>query len=62
MAKKHVVLVAEGTRAERAASRSLTYVGRYKHGGLVYADLGLKSNWTAYQRERTKLGLPAARG
>jgi len=60
--KKHVVLVKENSRHEKAASRSLTYLGRYKHGGLVYGDMGLKKNWEAYQKELRLAGLPAARG
>lgn len=61
MAKKHVVLAKEGTRNHKAANRSLTFVGRYKNGGDIFSDLGLAKNWQAYQRERAKLGLPAAR-
>lgn len=61
MAKKHVQLVAKGTRAYQAANKTLTYVGRYKGGGYLYSDLGLAKNWQAYQRERRVLGLPAAR-
>jgi len=61
MAKKHVVIVAPGSKVEKAARRTLTYLGQYKHGGSAYGDLGLRKNWLAYQRERAKLGLPAAR-
>lgn len=62
MAKKHIVLVKKGTRDYKAAVRTLTYLGRYKNGGLVYGDLGLVKNWKAYQRERAELGLPEKRG
>ena len=61
MAKEHIVLVAKGTRAEKVALRSLTYLGKYKGGGFLYGDLGLSANWKAYQRERTRLGLPLDR-
>jgi len=59
---KHVVLATKGTKVYRAASRTLTYVGKYPGGGSVYSDLGLAKNWEAYQRERAKLGLARARG
>jgi len=60
--RKHVVLAKEGTGVYKAAVRTLTYVGQYRGGGSVFTDMGLKTNWEAYQKERAKLGLPRARG
>lgn len=56
---KHVVVVREGTKRHKIASRRLTFVGKYKHGGSVFSDLGLASNWRAYQRDLRAEGLPS---
>ena len=55
----HIEFLEEGTEAYKAAMKTLTLLGQY-HKGYQFGDLGLEENWKAYQRERSKLGLPAA--
>jgi len=55
---KHVTLVKEGTLRHKIAMRRLTYVGKYKHGGDVFSDLGLARNWRAYQQDLRANNLP----